>query len=704
MTDAITGHDSGGATQTAEGVCARYSAVASAAEREAALRQVRRRLEGVGTASAPPEQIAAAWRAHVDCLGQPHVEALASLGHAWACLVAHDGGRARKHASGAIEAAAGITDDAARGVVSCLARLADAQGLLEAQAASAAADKLQAAAEQCAATGLSAIIAERLHLLGLARRRLGESKAARDALQEALARFEELGDAVAAARVHDTLGMVYIDAGVFDDAVFHLQQSLAHKSVAGDTRGLAMTAGNLGRLYLQWEEYERAREFLEQDLAISQRLDDETGQLVALNDLVESLVGMGDLRQARRRLDEADKLCQLVNTPFSVGNTRYSAAFVLLAEGNADAAMEYHQMARRAFGEIPAPVVGAHLDLQLGAIEAARSNFGLARERLDAAIRTFDELHQPGRLARARFEHAMALMHEGATAEALGCLAEAMNGARELSARRMGERFQETCNQVSSETLMKALWEMRQRAVGLHEASAAQEREMRQIVHDVRNPIGAVQGALDTALLLKPGDPMDEQIVETLRRGRRQSEWMLELISSVLDVSRTQAGRTKMASERVRLLEIAREMVEWFGPEAMGQNMLLAIDPTSEDAAAQADTSACRRILMNLVRNAIKYGRPPTGAAQGRITIRVERHGQDARVRVCNTGPAIPAELQSRIFQPFGADSAEMAKYSSGLGLSYCKAAVEAQGGLIGVEISPGEGTTFRFALPGVHA
>lgn len=98
--------------------------------------------------------------------------------------------------------------------------------------------------------------------------------------------------------------------------------------------------------------------------------------------------------------------------------------------------------------------------------------------------------------------------------------------------------------------------------------------------------------------------------------------------------------------------------------------------------------------------NAIKY--TPNG---GRITTRVTRCSNDVRIEVADTGPGIALEYHDRIFEKFGQIEAQQKdggqKHSAGLGLTFCKLAIEAHGGTIGVDSTPGEGSVFWFVLPG---
>jgi len=104
-----------------------------------------------------------------------------------------------------------------------------------------------------------------------------------------------------------------------------------------------------------------------------------------------------------------------------------------------------------------------------------------------------------------------------------------------------------------------------------------------------------------------------------------------------------------------------------------------------------------RRVVANLIPNAVKF----TGTS-GDVRISLDRVPEGVRVSVLDTGPGIPPEYHQRIFEKFGqvALRKEGKKYSTGLGLTFCKLAVEAQVGRIGVESAVGKGSAFWFILP----
>ena len=130
---------------------------------------------------------------------------------------------------------------------------------------------------------------------------------------------------------------------------------------------------------------------------------------------------------------------------------------------------------------------------------------------------------------------------------------------------------------------------------------------------------------------------------------------------------------------------------------ALSKGRQLRFDPPQDDISMFCDIEVARRIVGNLVANALKFT-----PASGEVRVGATRMGEQVRIAVTDTGPGIPPDYRERIFEKFGQVDAreEGRKYSTGLGLTFCKLATEAHGGTIGVDSVEGKGSTFWFTLP----
>lgn len=214
------------------------------------------------------------------------------------------------------------------------------------------------------------------------------------------------------------------------------------------------------------------------------------------------------------------------------------------------------------------------------------------------------------------------------------------------------------------------------------------------LVHDLRSPLMAIASHLDmirrdTDNVLTPGSQGD--ISETLKAA----EIMIRLIGDILDTNKLEEGKMKLALAPCNLGAIIEECVLELKPLYPGGEILFA-RPEGQPAVL-ADRELISRVVQNLLANAIKF--TPSG---GRIILDLVPAAGVVRVSVHDNGPGIASDNRQRIFDKFAQAGlrAGSQRYSSGLGLTFCKLAVEAHSGSIGVDSKEGEGSTFWFELP----
>jgi signal transduction histidine kinase len=214
------------------------------------------------------------------------------------------------------------------------------------------------------------------------------------------------------------------------------------------------------------------------------------------------------------------------------------------------------------------------------------------------------------------------------------------------------------------------------------------------MVHDLRSPLSSIFGAAE--LMAMDQDTLAANQVATLEIIRKNTRKMLDLVNSILDVSRLESGRMPVKREQFELERLVNEIFQMQSTLAQEAAIRLENNVPLTLPAAWADSNLIGRVLQNLIGNAIKFT-PPGGTISVSGKVEDQPGAPVIIVSVSDTGPGIPPEIQNRLFQKFvtGAQKGR----GSGLGLAFCKLAVEAHGERIWVDSTSGRGTTFAFTL-----
>ena len=224
----------------------------------------------------------------------------------------------------------------------------------------------------------------------------------------------------------------------------------------------------------------------------------------------------------------------------------------------------------------------------------------------------------------------------------------------------------------------------------LQDMEKARDGLTHMIVHDLKSPLTSIIAHLDLLRHTAARKLSEEEagfLGEAIRMGDRLT-WM---INSLLDISRLESGQMPLSREPFAPASLVDEALRSVGPESSKREVSLHIAP--EASSVVCDGGVIGRVLMNLIGNAVKF----TGEG-GSIRVVVSREGAGTRFGVTDTGPGIAPEFHEKIFARFA--QLERTPFSTGLGLTFCKLAVEAHGGKIGVQSEAGKGSTFWFVLP----
>lgn len=226
------------------------------------------------------------------------------------------------------------------------------------------------------------------------------------------------------------------------------------------------------------------------------------------------------------------------------------------------------------------------------------------------------------------------------------------------------------------------------------ESEAMKSQLLSTVSHEFRTPLASIKGFAST--LLREDVQWDIATQrDFLRIIEEETDRLSELIDNLLDMSQIEVGMLRVVPGPTQLRTLVREVAEEMRMRT--EQHWFVVDMPAHLPRVWADARRLRQVLRNLFENALKYS--PRG---GQITVSCQVEGDQVQVSVSDQGDGIPPEYLDRIFERFfQVDGTSTRKIGgSGLGLSIAKGIVEAHGGRIWAESSPGYGSVFRFTVP----
>lgn len=237
---------------------------------------------------------------------------------------------------------------------------------------------------------------------------------------------------------------------------------------------------------------------------------------------------------------------------------------------------------------------------------------------------------------------------------------------------------------------------IKQQLAQLKENDRLRRELVSNISHDLRTPLSAMQGYLET-LIIKGDALSDDERDNYLRIARRHTARLGTLIGDLFELSKLDSASVTPNLETFSIPELVQDISQEFQLEAEKKDIKLSIRRATDSAYTIGDIGLIQRVLENLVRNAIRF--TPRG---GEVTLSIEQRPQAVAVAVSDTGPGIHDKDIPRIFDRFyrSEQGEEARSGSSGLGLAIVKRILDLHGSRITVVSKVDSGTRFEFELP----
>lgn len=259
---------------------------------------------------------------------------------------------------------------------------------------------------------------------------------------------------------------------------------------------------------------------------------------------------------------------------------------------------------------------------------------------------------------------------------------------------------------LERDRLLRRWAEERADAVALRETQEHMESFVGVVSHELKNPLAGIQLGLQLAQRrlrrlegrhAEVGDEA-EGVQDSLAQSGQQAQLLERLINDLVEGTRIRAGKLELRLAPVDLAAVVCEAVERQQQIAPTRTWLLRL-PAEQQEPVEVDADRIGQVVTNYLTNALKYS-----PADRPIEVGLERVDQSVRVWVRDEGPGIPPEEQSRIWERFhrvkGIEVQNGKGGGLGLGLHICRAIIEQHQGQVGVESTPGQGSTFWFTLP----
>jgi|GEM_PF-589139 len=429
-----------------------------------------------------------------------------------------------------------------------------------------------------------------------------------------------------------------------------------------------------------------------------QRVDagrhDELGRLAgAFNRMVDRLQAEHENLEARVQARTAE--IQQANRRLEVSEQRYrilvehAPEAIVVFDAESGRFVDANDNALRLFGmtrEQMLRATPADLSPPLQPDGQASSVLGMERinEALNGVTSTFDWVHR-----NAAGEDIPCEMRLVRLPAAEGRLVR--GSITDISARKQAELELKRLNDELEARVLQRTLELSVAMAEAERANMAKSEFLSRMSHELRTPLNAILGFGQLLELEKLPDDQGDNVHEVLHAGRH----LLELINEVLDLARIESGKFTISLEPLALQAMIEDCLALIRPQAEARG--IEIDAAGNDCRWQvrADRTRLKQVLLNLLSNAIKYN-----SSRGRLSVTCVAQGDHVQIRVSDTGAGLTPEQLARLFKPFerlDADSTGIE--GTGIGLALSKRLVEMMDGEIGVESTPGIGSTFWLSL-----
>ena len=515
---------------------------------------------------------------------------------------------------------------------------------------------------------------------------------------KALDLMKKLGKEGMIANTLSNIGLLYLRTKKYKKSINYFERTLVLDQKTNYAQGLGDDYSNISFAWYNLKNYDKALEFEEKALAIREKINHSQGKTISYRNIGNIYKETGDYAKAIDYLDRALKLAQKIKAKLHISRAYRGLAAVYEAQHNYKKALEF-QKKFKVYND---------------------SIFNLDKNKQVAKMQTLydtEKKEQENKLLRQETQRQF-LINIFISIALFITLGFIYMGYKHYSQKKKSyQQLQQLNNEVKSqnEALKQKQEEIlqQQETLSLQNGAITEQKEeislqaeelqvtneqlvaldkfkqnmTGMIVHDLKNPLNTIIGL--------SGDEYTSHFQSAINQSGKQ---MLNLVMNILDVQRFEETEVQVKAKSYalkKLIETAHERVSLL----LADKSILFRQDVPEDVYLQVDESLIVRVFVNLLSNAIKY--TPN---EGKVTVTLDDASADdpyyQKILINDTGIGIPAEFTTAIFDRFSQHNPKAR--STGLGLTFCKLAVESHQGKIGVRSEVDKGSTFWITLPKV--
>lgn len=519
-------------------------------------------------------------------------------------------------------------------------------------------------------------IASALNNIGVIYKNQGRFKSAFEYHTRSLIIKEEIGNRKGISNSLHNIGSIYDEQGDYEKAIDYLSRSLVILEEIGDRQEIANSLNYLGNIYKNLKKYAIAIDFYRRSLTIYEYLEDKKGSAETLKNLAFIYLNQNNYKKTISLGNKALNLAQEISSAIETMDASHTLSEAFKAIGSYKKALKMHELYIATRDSI-------NSEKNQREILRQEYKYDYEKQKNEDEKRRLEEEYN-NKVIRTR-NYIIILSGLGIL---LILLIAAIFYVKSVRKRNKIISSQKEKVENQKEEIQSQADNLKITNDKLIELDHFKESMTGMIVHDLKNPLNAIINASKTFSL-------EKQITIMKQSGKH----MLNMVMNILDVHKYEDSEMVLDKKNNSLFEHALNAISEVSFLAKQKSIRIE-NKISQETGVQSEKEIIERVIVNILTNAIKYTH-----TNGKISIICQLPNSNKElviVKITDTGQGIPADKLDKVFDKFAQVEAKKSGKvrSTGLGLTFCKMAIEAHGGEIGVESEEGKGTTFWFSLP----